>query len=613
MTLTPEGVRRRRRVHAIVFLAAGLVILGLIGLGEDDPSRLAPLLLALPLVALARGSAGCRAVVRFGRRLGAKPLASASLVGALAFVSSIALSLPRGLPEPAIHDEFSYLLAADTFAHGRLTNPAHPMWVFFEAPHILQQPTYTSKYPPAQGLALALGQISLGHPIAGVWLSAGLACGALAWMLAGWGPGRWALAGGLLGVVHPLTCAWSQTYWGGLVAVLGGALVLGALRRIARRPRARHAIVLGLGLGILANSRPYEGLALALPLLTALGIWIVSRYGPPARTVWNRLLVPLATVILLVGGGMLYYNYRVTGDPLATAYSVHQRTYARRPLFIFQDPLPAPLYRHERLQGFYTDVPPRPAQRSLTGLADSVRRRAAGYAFEYVRSLLVPFVVVLLFPLERKPWYLAAMLGVVLFTVALGLQSWAAAHYAAPAAALALLVAVRAVRGVGRWRLGQLRVGRSIVQALMVVIAGVLVLQWWHTVSGPRRTGWNYDRARIARSLIETGGQHLILVRYGPGHYVGMEWVYNAADIDAAPVVWASEMDAASNVRLLDYFRDRRVWLVEPDVPEVRAIPYPPLATPEAAVPRAERACVPGSNVRRPPGAQLRDRRLTVS
>jgi hypothetical protein len=506
------------------------------------------------------------------------------LVGLLAFTSSIALTAFHGVPAPMGHDEFSYLLAADTFAHGRVTNPTHPLWEHFESPHIIHQPTYASKYPPGQGLILSVGQVLFGHPIVGVWLSMALACGAICWMLQGWLPARWAFFGGLLSVfqlvffgrAHAIGALayWSQSYWGGAVAAFGGALVFGALRRLVRQPRLGHALILGLGLLVLANSRPFEGLVVSLPAAGVLLGWLLSRDRPPIRVALTRVVLPLGTALAVIGVTSALYNQRLTGDPLLMPYELHERQYGVAPIFLWQPPRPEPAYNHVALRDchigwefdWYLN------QQSLRGWAVMTGGKAKLFLNFFLGSLIMVFPWIALGWVLRNRWMLLALLTCFLLAAALFQVTFAFPHYEAPLAALILVLVVQGMRHVRLWSWRGQPLGRFLVGAVPAVCLGTLAISFW----GMRDVDQNADhlqRARMEARLKQDGEKHLIVVRYGEKSSYDC-WVYNMADIDASPVVWAREMDAAHNQRLLAYFKDRRVWLLDTDTQPATLIPF---------------------------------------
>ena len=531
----------------------------------EMPSRFAAAWLGLPVALAVFAAAAPRASRAFTRFVSGcltaadrRPWLITLPVVAMGLVVPLTL---RGFPQPRVQDEFSYLLASDTFARGRLANPPHPLWQSFETFHVNQRPFYVSMYQPGIGMALAAGQRLLGHPWLAVWLSAIGLTVAAHWAALAWLTPPWAAAAGLVTAVIVSRGYWLDSYWGGAVPAIGGGLVVGAWPRIRAaaakdaRTTIRATLPLAAGGLLLLFTRPYEGLALVLPVAVGLG---ASGMAAGSRAAW------IGTCAAALGIGLsalAFYNWKTTGSAVQTPYALNLATYHHRKLFVFgADRDPPPVYRYEVMRRMYSDEF---SMRPFSSLA--IRRHLLPTVAFYGAPLQ-------LFTLTAMPWIFRnrrsrpLLLATGCASVAVLLTVFIRPHYLAPAAVGIAILSMQGFRLASTLGWRGLRIGRVVACGFLVAwlaVASVLGVVGRFRAASPT---WVRERSRIAAELEREGGRHLVLVRYGPVHNPHDEWVFNGASQGTeARLLWARCMDPESDARLVRHHAERRAWLIEPD------------------------------------------------
>lgn len=496
-----------------------------------------------------------------------------ALVGVTTFVCALAYGIASGVRPPRVADEFSYLLGAETFASGRLTNPTHPFWRHFETYHVLARPTYMSLYPPGQAIFLALGML-LGQPAVGVWLSVATMAAATCWMLLAWTTRRWAIIGAwALVISFGVDGYWAQAYWGGAVAATGGALLFGALRRMLRRTRVSDGVIMGAGLILLANTRPYEGLGLALGA-GAILLWAEIRRVQDIRRRIRQTYAPIAGMLLIAGTLMGFYNNTVTGNWTQLPYLRYHDEMDPRPLFIFQparevrDDLPP---RRDRYQEIQVRDYMREGPMTLRTMGKHVGDVTRTFRRFYVSPVMLSALLLTL------PWLICCRRTRVALVLVSGMLAaeclvpYYEPHYSAGATSLIVFLSVEAFRRLSvvatRSRLGGRTAPMWILLVLLVAVRTNTVearfdfgAVYRRSVPGP--SVFPYDRLSVVRQLEDIPGDHLVFVSYRSDYSLHSEWVYNAAELDKARIVWAHDLGPEANSGLMEYFSDRTTWSV---------------------------------------------------
>ncbi len=288
---------------------------------------------------------------------------------------------------------------------------------------------------------------------------------------------------------------------------------------------------------------------------------------------------------------MGYYDYRAFGNALTPPYTVDRNAYGIAPYYVWQHERPEPSYRYAEMRNFYHEGELKFYKHihSPKGFVPYTLGKAA-FAFLFYAgfALIPPLLMMRRIFLDRRIRLLVVC--VVVLACGMAIEIYLLPHYLAPFTAAFYAIGLQAMRHLRFWK----PEGRPMGLALMrLTVVACVLMAAVRVIATPMHFGpnefppsnWNAawfgpdhfgeERAQIESRLSQLPEGQLAIVHYSPDHNSGDEWVYNGADIDGSKDVWAQDAGTQDNLELIRYYRNRRVWLVEPDAIPARVSPYP--------------------------------------
>ncbi|HEY2378373.1 MAG TPA: hypothetical protein VGH98_20510 [Gemmatimonadaceae bacterium] len=509
---------------------------------------------------------------------GRAPLVAAALLSA-----AVTWTVWRSLNDVGtVHDEVSYLLQAQIFAHGKWTEPAAPIPAFFEQFHVFTDPVIASKYPPGHSLLLVPG-IWLGLPgLVPLLLVA--ACGALIFALARRVSNSWvALLTFCLWLLGRTELRFHSSYFSENTTTLCWLLGFWALLEFRERREARWLALVTACVAWGGITRPLTMVAYAIPTGLVV-IWTLTRYRA-----WHwRTIAPAAAIGAAIVGIVFVSNAKVTGSWRSMPWNVWSREYM---------PWDVP--------GFGLDTTP--PRRELSPVMSRFAQQFGGLHKNYtianlpsqtwarlseisesslgtwrrpdVRTLLAPFAIIGLIllavgrPIREGPYALAC--AVALFVSYLSYahpppwtlyyleSSWLLPFAASLGLWMVTTMIVQRVRAPSAALLHE-------VQRLPTFATAALVgaLLWFAIprINGARQfADLSHNTLRSWRNFVNSAipdRRAILFVRYAPWHYVHESLVANDPDLASARL-WIVYDRGAEDAKLAALAPDRATYLFD--------------------------------------------------